>query len=309
MRAKTGRKWQIEARRLARRQHWVITRSQLLTLGATDRAIKHRLRSGRLFPLFTGVYSVGRPDPGRLGWLMAATLAGGPGAVLSHWSAAGLWGFASPPLLPIEVSVPGSGGARRRKSLVIHRRRLGFLEGPRVRRRDGIPLSAPAETVIDLASRLAPPALDRMISEADKLSLLTPATLRAAAVGPGRRRGSGIVRRALDRHEFRLSDSDLERYFLPLARKAGVGTPLTRQRINGHRVDFWFPDLGLVIETDGLTYHRTPIQQRKDRIRDQDHAAAGLHQLRFTHWQVRYDRDRVVRILGEVGRRIVEGRR
>ena len=93
----------------------------------------------------------------------------------------------------------------------------------------------------------------------------------------------------LDRRTFRLTDSELERRFLPLARAAGLPVPLTRQRVNGFEVDFFWPDLGLVVETDGLRYHRTPAQQARDRLRDQAHTAAGLTPLRFTHAQVRFE--------------------
>jgi very-short-patch-repair endonuclease len=94
------------------------------------------------------------------------------------------------------------------------------------------------------------------------------------------------LRELLDRHDITLTDSELERRFLPIARRAGLPPPLTQQDVNGFRVDFYWPELGLVVETDGLRYHRTPAQQAKDRHRDQAHAAAGLTALRFTHGQV-----------------------
>jgi very-short-patch-repair endonuclease len=105
------------------------------------------------------------------------------------------------------------------------------------------------------------------------------------------------LREILDRVEFVLTDSALERRFLPLARSAGLPKPSTQQWVNGFRVDFYWPDLGLVVETDGLRYHRTASQQTKDRVRDQAHIAAGLTPLRFTHWQVRYDPQHVERTL------------
>jgi very-short-patch-repair endonuclease len=101
----------------------------------------------------------------------------------------------------------------------------------------------------------------------------------------------------LDRRTFRLTKEELERRFLPLARKAGLPVPLTGQWVNDFEVDFYWPDLGLVVETDGLRYHRTPAEQARDRLRDQAHTAAGLTQLRFTHEQVRYEPGHVVRIL------------
>jgi very-short-patch-repair endonuclease len=80
-----------------------------------------------------------------------------------------------------------------------------------------------------------------------------------------------------------------ERRFLRLVREVGLPVPLTQQHLNGFRVDFYWPDLSLVVETDGLRYHRTPAQQAKDRRRDQAHLVGGLTPLRFTHAQIRFE--------------------
>lgn len=96
----------------------------------------------------------------------------------------------------------------------------------------------------------------------------------------------------------------LERRFKPLARAAGLPLPVTGARVNGFRVDFFWPDLELVVETDGLRYHRTPAQQARDRRRDQAHAAAGFAQLRFTHDQVRREPGHVVATLRSVAERL-----
>jgi len=115
------------------------------------------------------------------------------------------------------------------------------------------------------------------------------------------------LRRLLDRRTFRLTDSELERFFLPLAKQAGLVLSLTRQHLNGFRVDFLWPDLRLVVETDGLRYHRTPAQQARDRVRDQAHLAAGFTPLRFTHEQVRYEPEHVRSTLRAVARRLEAG--
>jgi very-short-patch-repair endonuclease len=96
----------------------------------------------------------------------------------------------------------------------------------------------------------------------------------------------------------------LERIFLPLVSQAGLPLPLTRQRLNGFRVDFFWPDLRLVVETDGLRYHRTPSQQARDQVRDQAHIAAGFTPIRFTHEQVRYEEEYVRSMLRAVARRL-----
>ena len=112
------------------------------------------------------------------------------------------------------------------------------------------------------------------------------------------------LRRLLDRRTFRLTDSELERRFLRLVARTGLQPPVTGERVNGIKVDLLWPALGLVVETDGLRYHRTPAQQALDRARDQAHSAAGLTPLRFTHAQVRYEPERVVATLTAVAGRL-----
>jgi very-short-patch-repair endonuclease len=108
----------------------------------------------------------------------------------------------------------------------------------------------------------------------------------------------------LDLQTFTITDSELERRFLRLARAAGLPTPETQAWVNGFRVDFHWPRLGLVVETDGLRYHRTPAQQARDRLRDQAHTAAGLTALRFAGVQVRFEADQVQATLVAVAKRL-----
>jgi len=110
----------------------------------------------------------------------------------------------------------------------------------------------------------------------------------------------GPLRAVLDRRTFTLTDSELERRFIRLVRRAGLPVPLTQHLVNGVRVDFYWPELRLIVETDGLRYHRTPSQQAKDRIRDQGHAAQGFIVLRFTHAQVAFDAGGVISTLRAV---------
>jgi uncharacterized protein DUF559 len=112
------------------------------------------------------------------------------------------------------------------------------------------------------------------------------------------------LREVLDRPTFMLTDSELERRFLLLVRDAGLAPPEAGPHVNGFKVDFYWPDLGLVIETDGLRYHRTPAQQAGDRVRDQVHAAAGLTSLRFTRAQVRFEPSHVQATLAAVASRL-----
>ncbi len=170
-------------------------------------------------------------------------------------------------------------------------------------RRDGIPLTAPAQTLLDLATRLPRRRLEAAINAADKLDLIDPEALRADLQARRHEPGLPALRRLLDARTFVLTDSELERRFLPIARRAGLPKPRTGERIRGYKVDFHWPELGLIVETDGLRYHRTPAQQAKDRRRDQVLTTAGLTVLRFTHAQVTREPGEVARILGAVAAR------
>jgi very-short-patch-repair endonuclease len=132
--------------------------------------------------------------------------------------------------------------------------------------------------------------------------MIDPEALRAElAAFPGRP-GASIVRRTLDRRTFRVTDSLLERRFLALLRAASLPLPDTARRMNGFRVDFFWNELGLVVETDGLRYHRTAARQAQDLARDHTNAACGLTPLRFTHGQVRYEPAHVVETLSAIMR-------
>lgn len=155
-------------------------------------------------------------------------------------------------------------------------------------------------TIIDVAPRLERAQLKRMIDEADRLDLVAHDALRLGLDAEPRRPGLGIVRRLLDEYVFLLTDSELEHRFLRLVRAAGLPVPRAQAHVNGFRVDFWWPELRLVVETDGLRYHRTPAQQMRDRVRDQRHAAAGVRTLRFTHQQVAHEPEYVVGIIRAV---------
>jgi very-short-patch-repair endonuclease len=248
-----------------------------------------------------GVYAVGRPELTLHGRWMAAVLAGGPGAVLSHMSAAALWGIRPESSTLVEVAIPSSAG--RRFSGVRIRRR-GSLRPADVTCHQGIPVTNLVLTLIDLACSLGGAQLERAVNEADRLDLIDPSALRIALDAYAGRPGVARLRELLDRRTFRLTDSDLEQLFLSLVSQAGLRLPLTRQRLNGFRVDFFWPDLGLVVETDGLRYHRTPAQQARDQVRDQAHLAAGFTPLRFTHAQVRYEAGYVRSTLQAVARRL-----
>ncbi len=282
---------------LARRQHGVLTRRDLDGLGFSPMAIDHRVATGRLHLISRGVDAVGRPDLTPHGRWMAAVLACGDLAALSHRSAAELWGIGWEEDHRIDVTIRRSAKIARQGVLV---RRRPKLPETSVVRRFGIPVTHPVQTLIDVATELKLVRLERAVNQADVLDLVDPETLRRSLAGYLGMPGVKTLRTMLDRHTFRLSDSDLEIYFRPLALAAGFPLPLTKHRLLGYETDFFFLDHGLIVETDGLRYHRTPAQQARMVKRDQKHTSHGYRVLRFTHWQIAYAPNEVADVLRRV---------
>jgi len=272
--------------KLAAAQHGVVSRRQLLDAGLSPSAIRHGITEGRLHRVYAGVYAVGRPELSQLGRWMAAVLACGEAAVLSHASAAELWGVSTTTNKGTShVTIPSHRKARQ-PGIRAHRRDLTPAE---TATREGIPLTAIATTLVDQAAIVTRNRLEAQINEADKLDLATPDQLRAELERISSRPGIRKLRALLDEGALVLTDSELERMFLRIIERARLPEPRTQARVNGFRVDFYWPDLKLIVETDGVRYHRTPQQQTKDRIRDQRHTAAGYTTLRFTHAQIAKD--------------------
>jgi hypothetical protein len=279
----------------------VVARHQLEALGFTRSAIGHRIEQGRLRPLSKAVYAVGQLDLSREGRWMAAILACGEGAVLSHRSAAALYGIGEERNGVIEISVRRS-GRRTRPGTKVHRRPSLLSQDVGTVKR--IPVTSPVRTMIDLATEQGPQSLLRTINEADKRDVICAEDLREELDAYAGQPGVRPLRTLLDRDTFVLTDEELERLFLPLVQEVGLPLPKTKVMVNGFEVDFFWPDLKLVVETDGLRYHRTPLAQAKDARRDQAHTAAGHARLRFTHWQIKYERGYVQRILAETASRL-----
>ncbi len=235
---------------------------------------------------------------------MAAVLSCGEDAVLSHASAAELWGIGRQQVRHVDVSIPRSSHPAR-PGVRIHRR--PGLSDANITTHKGIPVTIPVQTLIDQATHLAPRRLERAINEADRLDLVNPVELRAALESHCGEPGVKVLRTLLDRRTFRLTRSDLESIFVPLAVEAGLPVPLTKRWVNGFEVDFYWPDLRFLVETDGLRYHRTPAEQARDRLRDQAHTASGLRHLRFTHEQVKYEPEHVLATLRATARLLRDG--
>jgi very-short-patch-repair endonuclease len=251
--------------RLAARQHGVVSRAQLLVAGVTKSAIEARLRGGRLHPLHRGVYAAGHKAIGAKGRAMAAVLACGKGAALSHQSAGALWEIRPPWRGPVHVTAKQSG---KRRGIVVHR--AGSLDGCEITRHHGIPVTSPARTLVDLADVLPPRALERALAEAQIRNLIPRGEIPSA---PGRRI---VARRTAP------TRSDLEIRFLALLDAHGLPGPLVNERVLGYEVDMHWPEARLVVELDGYAFHGTRKAFEEDRARDAELQAAGWRVIRVT---------------------------
>jgi very-short-patch-repair endonuclease len=227
-------------------------------------------------------------------------LACGPTAALSHGSAAALWGFGRERRDSIDISL-STASPRRRPAIRVHRR--ATLRADDLALHEGIPITAPVLTLIDEATELTPRQLERAVNEADKLDRVKMDDLHEALTHYDGVPGIRALRKLLDPLTFRMSDSDLEQTMRKRSDAAGMPVPETKAKVNGFEVDFFWPELGIVVEADGLRYHRTPLQQRRGLERDQAHTASGLWPLRFSHWQIAFDAAYVQRILRKTAAR------
>lgn len=278
---------------LAGRQHRVVTRRQMLAAGISSEAIQHRLENGRLHVHHRGVYSVGIRQLDRHGRWLAAVLACGDRAVLSHRSAAELWTLFHPAQGPSHVTVPGTNGSRTAGIKVHATRALPRAEHTRRLR---IPTTTIERTIVDIAPD---PRIERAVEQAFVLNLIGRTrmvdALRRAHGKPGIANLRRIFAGLLD--DFRLTRSELERLFLRLIADAALPATLVNRHREGHRVDFVWPDHRLVVETDGRATHDNPWAFHEDRRRDLDLELADMHVIRLSWWQIVDEPERVVQLL------------
>jgi very-short-patch-repair endonuclease len=265
---------------IAARQHGVVTTAQLADAGVGRNGASRRVADGRLRRLHRGVFLLG-PLTGRWTREMAAVLACGVTAVLSHRSAAGLWRIRHVWLGPPEVTVT-DGRSRGRPGIEVTRSCLPAAE---TRWREGIRVTSPARTLLDLAAVTDQRELARALNEAQVLRLVTPREL-AEVTGRGRP-GAKALRAALQaQFEPRFTRSEAEAAFLDLIRDAGYPAPEANVRILGVEVDFLWRAEKLVVEVDGFAFHSSRQAFERDRRRDARLQAAGFRVVRFTYRQI-----------------------
>lgn len=275
---------------LAARQHGVVARRQLLEIGLGRRTIARWLEASRLHSLHLGVYALGHRRVSEEGRLMAAALACGPGAVLSHRSAASLWGIRPSATAAIDVTAPRRIGGRAGVSA--HRHRLPPDERAR---KAGIPVTTVPRTLLDLSAVLPRSQVERALERAEMLRLADPLPLAALLARHAGRRGAGVLRSILDSGPIHptLTRSELEERFLAFVADAGLPRPEVNVavRISGGWVelDFVWRAERLVVELDGYASHGPSAAFERDRLRDRRLQLAGWRPVRVTWRQLHRD--------------------
>lgn len=269
---------------LAGPQHGVVAAWQLRARGASARVVERRLADGRLHRLHRGVYAVGHARTSVRGRWMAAVLACGPDACLSHAAAAALWDLVAPDRRSVDVSVPNSGRARRR-GIVIHRSRLAPEDRQVI---DAIPVTSLARTLLDLGEVSSSTRHRRAYERAERLELLDTRAIDRLLERSNGRRGVGALRKLLDYDPTAAAraESELERLFLDLLGARDLPTPQVNVLVEGFLVDAYWPAARLVVELDSYEHHRDRETFERDRLKQAKLRLAGCEVVAVTYRQV-----------------------
>ena len=253
----------------------------------SSKQIRVRVESGRLHPIFAGVYLVGHKVPARYAMESAVVLVFRRDAVLSHASAASLWGLTPyPPRGPVCVTVP-PGKARDRDGIRVHRAELTRRD---IRSTYGLPVTSPPRTLLDLSSSLEEGELESLVAEAEYRRLARRSELQDQLTRNPRKRGARVLRRVLGLPGGpQRTRSGGERAFLRLLRREGIAGFEANARVAGYEVDFLFRDANLVVEIDGYDGHSGRVAFERDRLKGARLTAAGLSVMHVTGRQVNDD--------------------
>jgi hypothetical protein len=259
---------------IATRQHGVVSVEQLREAGLDEAAVRRRVEAGRLHRLHRGVYAVGHRSLSWRGRWLAAVLAAGDGAVLSHTSAVALWGFLRPIQGPAHVTVDAAVRRKQRPGIVVHRSRR--LTARDITRRHGIAVTNPSRTIEDVRGTIEPYLFRRALRQAELAGHRVPHL--------------SLVKR---------SRSDLEMFFLTFCERYGLPRPLVNHRVHGHRIDFFFGEQRVAVETDFWDYHRGSVAFEDDHARDLEMRGHGFTTRRYTADQLEAASDAVAADLRE----------
>jgi hypothetical protein len=246
---------------IAGRQHGVVTAAQMRAAGFDESAVHRAMAAGRLHRLHRGVYAVGHRSLSWRGRWLAAVLAAGDGAALSHSSAAALWQFLRPIPGPIHLTVDAAVRRRPGTGLQLHRSRI--FTASQITKRHGIPVTIPERTIEDIRTAVEPYLFRR--------------ALRQAELGGHRVPHLSVTRR---------TRSDLELLFLALCDDHGLPRPLVNSRVHGYLVDFYWPEHRIAVETDSWEYHRGSVAMEDDHARDLALHSDGIETRRYTGAQL-----------------------
>jgi predicted transcriptional regulator of viral defense system/very-short-patch-repair endonuclease len=269
---------------LAADQHGVVSRGQLLDAGVTATMIVQRTRSGQLVKLHRGIYAVGHAHLRPNGYRVAAVLAVGAQAALSHRDAAALHGLRDGGGARIDVSTPAE--RRSTERIRVHGRRA--LDPRDVTTVDGIPVTTVARTLVDLAEVLNVQALTKALGQAERQGTLDVTRIEEAIGRVRGRRGQSVTRiRAalaeLEAHGAQLTRSPLEDRFLSLLDAHDLPRPATNAYVAGYEFDAVWHAKRVAVELDGWDAHKTRHAFQHDRTKGNAIQAAGYALLRFTH--------------------------
>jgi hypothetical protein len=268
--------------RIAEAQHGVISSAQLSELAVGRGAVEHRIREERLRPLHRGVYAIVGPRLlSRYGRWMAAVLACGPGAVLSHLAAAALWGIRRG--TRIEVTQPR--GRKRRPGIRVH---WADLPADEATVHHGIPVTTIGRTLLDLSAVVQRDELRSAFRRAEQQSLADPIGIPSLLERYPRKPGIPILKAVFQEAQSGLTiiRSELEERFQAFVINAGLPSPATNVRIEEMEVDCAWPKERLIVELDGRGYHDSNEAFGADRARDRRLEAAGWRVVRITWAQL-----------------------
>ncbi|HUB99165.1 MAG TPA: type IV toxin-antitoxin system AbiEi family antitoxin domain-containing protein [Solirubrobacterales bacterium] len=282
---------------LADRQHGVVSIRQLEgPLGYSHPAISRAAGAGRLHRLYTGVYAVGYRNLSPHGQCLAAVLACGPDALLSHYSAAWLWSLTRH-TQPVPIHVTSPVQRRKRQPLRLHRARNLTAEDRALE--NGIPVTSVPRTLLDMAALVKPDWLGRMLERAEELELLELGPVESVIARNRGHRGSSRLRRAIVNYRPpAFTRSDAEKLLLGMLADAGLPRPATGWNECGHELDFYWPDFRFAVELDFFETHGTREAFERDPLRDEDLALAGIETRRVTGRRLEREPAQVVERLG-----------
>ncbi len=268
---------------LASRQHGVVSIRQLeQRFGYSAEAVRKQVAGGRLHRVDHGVYAVGYAELSAHGECLAAVLAVGPGSLLSYWSAGWLWGLIDGLREPFHVTATGPRRLRVREPVQVHRAR-NLVNADR-RFEEGIPVTSPGRTYLDLAEVANPRRLPGLFRRGEDLKIFDADEILACCERSRGHRGAKPLRTALAKHRpsVRVFRSGPERRFLALVEASGLPLPATNYIVGAYELDAYWPAASLAVEIDAFGTHGSPASFESDRERDAEFAAIGITVVRIT---------------------------